>query len=372
MRYHFIDAMRSVLMVLGVVLHAANVYTVAGQWEVHDSSTVSPKFDTLVELLGSFRMPAFFVIAGFFAQMMLERHGRKHFVTHRIRRLVVPFLASALAFNSAQLWLEFSWPQLTAHSIPFSSKLVEIFTSGRWLQHLWFLVTLLMFSVLALYSSRFMRSTPPPSEQKSSVPANLSGRLLPVFLLLGPLSEVMAHTVLHGSRVLMDGPFVLGLLDPIRLVTYVPFFLFGQWLFTNPDGMSDFCRPGLPTVVAVIAAFLLHRWLATAPEDRLHTVVSWGYLGISHWLGCHLCFSVFWRLVNGPSVFWRYCSDASYTVYLIHHLLVVIVAGCLVTVPWSASAKFLTVCCVVLVVAVLVHELFVRRIRLLSFLFNGK
>lgn len=358
-------------MVLGVALHSANVYTTTGQWEIHDASSTSSKFDVLVELLSSFRMPAFFVIGGFFAQMMLERHGQKHFVTHRIQRLVVPFLASALVFNSMQLWLQFHWQQLTAHSIPISPNLMDVFTSGRWLQHLWFLVTLLIFSFLALFSSRLIRTKASREEWPGGV-RSVHGRLLPFFLVLGPLSEVAAHTFLHGSRFLVGGPFLLGLLDPTRLLTYAPFFLFGQWLFTNPQGMSDFCTPGRPTFVAAAIAILMHRWLATAPTDHLHTFLSWGNLGITHWLGCHLCFSVFWRLVNGPSVFWRYCSDASYTVYLIHHLLVVAVAGSFMSISWSGDAKFLTVSCVVLVVAVLIHELLVRRIRLLSALFNGK
>ena len=188
----------------------------------------------------------------------------------------------------------------------------------------------------------------------------------------GAVSEMAAHSLLHVVRILMAGPFVFGLVNPVSLLTFLPFFLFGLWLFTNPARLKDFCRPGLATLVAAVVAELLHRWLITLPETRLQTFVSWGYDGIVHWLGCHLCFSAFWWTVRRPSEFWRYCSDASYTVYLAHHLLVILIAGSLLNVAWSANAKFLTVSGLVLLATVIIHELFVRRIRVLSFLFNGK
>jgi glucan biosynthesis protein C len=366
MRIHFIDAMRSVLMVLGVVLHAARVYTVSGRWELHDSAATNPLFDGIVALISSFRMPAFFVIAGFFAQMTLERHGRKYFLWHRLRRLAIPFLATALLLNSLQLWLQYRLPVLAESSLPFPGSVAEIFTSGRWLQHLWFLVVLLIFSLFALPLSKSVAT------KTVSGQGWWQGHWLAVFLLVGAFSEMAAHSLLHVVRILMAGPFVFGLVDPVSLLTFVPFFLFGLWLFTNPARLKDFCRPGLATLVAALVAVLLHRWLITLPETRLQTFVSWGYDGIVHWLGCHLCFSAFWWTVRRPSGFWRYCSDASYTVYLAHHLLVILIAGSLLNVAWSANAKFLTVSGLVLLATVIIHELFVRRIRVLSFLFNGK
>ena len=364
------DAMRSVLMLLGVVLHSANVYNVSGQWELHDESSTNPLFDGIAAVIHAFRMPAFFVIAGFFAQMMLERHDRKYFLRHRLRRLVIPFLASALLFNSLQLWLQYRLPVLAEHSIPFPQSTIELFTSGRWLQHLWFLVVLLIFSLLALPLSRVVMC------QFSVVNDHRQHwwhrHLLAAILVLGLFSEVAAHSFLHGVYIFVDGPFVFGLLDPLMLTIYAPFFLFGLWLFANPAGLQAFCRPGLATLASSLVAVLLYRWLAAMPDGRMHAVVSWVYAGVIHWLGCHLCFSVFWWSVQRPSSFWRYCSDASYTVYLVHHVLVVLVAGILLNVPWSAHAKFATVCGVVLLLAICIHEVFVRRFRVISFLLNGK
>ena len=111
--------------------------------------------------------------------------------------------------------------------------------------------------------------------------------------------------------------------------------------------------------MAFIAVLFTHQWLETNADGRLHSFVEWGYSELIHWLGCHLCFSLFWWAVRGPSDFWQYCSDASYTVYLTHHVLLVAVAGCLLNVDWSPFTKFTIVCGVVSVAAILIHELLV-------------
>lgn len=360
--------MRSVLMILGVLLHASNVYMVNGHWEIHDTSATSPVFGWIVAIVASFRMPAFFVIAGFFAQMMLLKHGGRYFVSHRIHRLLVPLLTTALLLNTTQLWLQSRIPILAANSVPVPDSLSQIVTSGRWWQHLWFLIVLLIFSLAALPGYKMLKRP----LQTEVIPANPHRYVLATILLLGPLCELLAHSILHSCRFLMDGPFLLGILDPAQLLSYAPFFVFGLWMYSCPRRLEEFCHVGWPTFAAAIAIVLVQLWLGATGGGRLHSFVEWGYAGLIHWLGCHLCFSLFWWAVKGPSNFWRYCSDASYTIYLTHHLLVVVVAGSLLSLNWSPFAKFAIVCSVVSMAAFLIHELLVRRIKLLSYLFNGK
>ncbi len=57
------------MMLLGLVLHTALNYMVfpnADSWPYKDAQT-STAFDILVAFIHAFRMPTFFVIAGFFA-----------------------------------------------------------------------------------------------------------------------------------------------------------------------------------------------------------------------------------------------------------------------------------------------------------------
>jgi hypothetical protein len=75
-RLHYLDAMRSVLMLLGVVLHSARPYD-SREWQVKDVDTL-PMLDGLVEAIHLFRMPAFFVVAGYFAMFLVLRQPTVH------------------------------------------------------------------------------------------------------------------------------------------------------------------------------------------------------------------------------------------------------------------------------------------------------
>ncbi|MFM9180407.1 MAG: acyltransferase family protein [Phycisphaerales bacterium] len=79
-------------MLLGVVLHAALCYLEgAGDaaWAYRDPQG-SPLAAWLLISIHVFRMPAFFVLAGFFAALLWSRRGPAGFVADRVRRIVLP------------------------------------------------------------------------------------------------------------------------------------------------------------------------------------------------------------------------------------------------------------------------------------------
>ena len=48
-------------------------------------------FDVSLGLIHAFRMPVFYVLAGFFAALLYERRGARAFVRNRVIRILVPF-----------------------------------------------------------------------------------------------------------------------------------------------------------------------------------------------------------------------------------------------------------------------------------------
>jgi glucan biosynthesis protein C len=88
-RLHALDAVRAYALLLGVVLHS-----VAGflqdfpipSWADRPSTTAA----VIYYVIHIFRMSAFFLMAGFFARMVVERRGVKAFVKDRAKRIAVP------------------------------------------------------------------------------------------------------------------------------------------------------------------------------------------------------------------------------------------------------------------------------------------
>ena len=103
-----------------------------------------------------FRMSAFFLMAGFFGRMLVERRGATGFVKDRLKRVAVPLFR----FGPVVLLLGLAGWALGAlphGGQPLSSALEEAVAApqgeraGRVdIAHLWFLYYLLIFYALAL------------------------------------------------------------------------------------------------------------------------------------------------------------------------------------------------------------------------------
>src|SRR5262245_18499155 len=91
-RLHALDGLRGTMMLLGVVFHSGTGYTVTplkNAWPYKDGST-SLFFDVLCFFIHVFRMPTFFVMAGFFAALLYHRDGPIKFLLQRTKRILLP------------------------------------------------------------------------------------------------------------------------------------------------------------------------------------------------------------------------------------------------------------------------------------------
>ena len=88
------DALRGIAMWLGVVLHSVISYqkNPRAGWPLDNSSSIV--MDFIYEYLHAFRMPLFFLVAGFFAHFLYKKIGMKPFIIHRAKRILVPFILS--------------------------------------------------------------------------------------------------------------------------------------------------------------------------------------------------------------------------------------------------------------------------------------
>ena len=92
-RYHGLDALRAAMMFLGLALHGAASYMTQASdaWGFKDPST-SELFDVLVFSIHIYRMPVFFVLAGFFGALLYARRGARDFLSNRFSRIGWPLL----------------------------------------------------------------------------------------------------------------------------------------------------------------------------------------------------------------------------------------------------------------------------------------
>ena len=92
-RYHDLDALRAVAMLLGIALHGALSF-VPFPWMVQDSEQNSA-FGSFFFLVHGFRMPVFFVMSGFFTAMLWRRRGLFSTLKQRFLRVFLPCMVGS-------------------------------------------------------------------------------------------------------------------------------------------------------------------------------------------------------------------------------------------------------------------------------------
>jgi glucan biosynthesis protein C len=262
-RIYFMDSMRSTLMMLGVVLHSAQVFNPEASWLIHhENSSVIARF--LVELIHAFRMQAFFVISGFFCFLTYRKYGGAAFLRARLPRIIIPLFVTAITLNSLQVFL------LSNEGL-YEFHLQKYFERGDYISHLWFLVNLVVyFVVVNLTASYFPKVI---SVVAAVIDVLLTKTSFIIVLLIMPLFSIFILSLNKiGVPLYAD---IAGVISIVELLLYVPYFIFGLALAMNKRFLNDFCcvNPFISIIVIISSTFVLHYM------DWFNTLFGTDYLG---------------------------------------------------------------------------------------------
>jgi glucans biosynthesis protein C len=333
-RYHALDALRAAMMFLGIYLHAVVAYSPNGGWPFKPPQ-LTTTLDLSMIVIHIFRMPVFYVMAGFFAALLLQRYGSRRAIINRFWRIAVPFVVGWIVIYPLVMFM-------VAFGRRGLDPAVDFILSGRFLDyahpmHLWFLEYLIVFYVLAA----IVVVTLP-----RIVPTGMRTRLLGLFrsivrsvwapLPLGVLSFLALLPMTHSW--LDDPP---GFVPAVRLVVaYGIPFVFGWLLFANADLLDVLRERGwLYTAIAILAcaAYLVllfsfaDRGMAFYALRAAHALAMWCLI-----LGTT---GLFLRYLSGHSALRRSLCDSSYFLYIAHLPVILLFQLILLDVPLPPLAK---------------------------------
>ena len=368
-RQHYMDAARCVLLTLGVVLHAANVYIPNGTWLLRDDGHEA--FRWISDTLHLFRIPTFFVIAGFFTAYTLPRRGPRQFLRIRLQRLGVPFIAAALVLNLPQVRL---LQDLHVDGIRhLSSPLPDGFWFGaEWIFHLWFLLTLMILvgATVALVAWA------PTRRSLATLGTTLATRLRPGAVTWALTLIAIAGLIVAGRVVVREVPMLdqpwwwIGY--PQMLLYYAAFFVLGVAICAVRPVSESFLRPSWLLLAVSVALLALLPWLLQEDGPLLDEAARRFVQGIGVVVLCQWTLIAFRTFADVPSRAIQYLSDASYSIYLFHHLAVMLIAVSMVGWDRSPFVKFPIVVIGAFALSLGAHHFGVLRSGTLRFLFNGK
>ncbi len=358
-RYHALDSMRATMMLLGIYLHVVVGYSGNGRWPYIDPQPTH-SLDFTLGIIHAFRMPAFFVMAGFFGALLWTRRGPASFASNRAKRILVPF---------ALFWT-ILFPVMAAIVVSIQrgpDEILPAFGSGAVLHrlhplHLWFLEYLILLYVMGAALAFACRGVPErwkraaTSAYRWALERWYAPALFAVF-------SWPSLTLMRGNLKDCDG-FAP---EPLILSAYIGPFLFGWLLYHNRDLLPRFERHIGIYLGLAVPAFLVYG----LASERTAPALKAGGNVVFCWLLIFACTGLFLKYFSHPSPLGRYMSDSSYWLYIMHMPVVVGFQVALAPLPVPALAKIPIALAFSLVVLIASYDLFVRP-TWIGALLNGR
>ena len=367
-RIHSLDAYRAVLMSLGIVIHAAIPF-------LHLDPNDAPISIQLIHVsfwfVHVFRMPAFFILSGFFAALLWSRYGGATMLMNRFERVIAPLGFMMLITLP-------SWTFLTTLGAGISEGKEQALTlaidhalkhiPAQKFEHLWFLYHLAWITLIAVWVARSIRDRELDCSwilQRIRATFESPWR----FVLL--LSSI--HILACAPLQMIDVPAGTQWMPHLGHLTYYAiFYAFGWGLYTSKTRLSS-SRDRAWTllmigVISTIIYYSLRRHHKSVPFDldalTLEMFIIYGG-GVVTWSVALFSITrglmgLFYRYASTESQTWRYLSDASYWVYLAHLPLAIELPKILASWHLPLLSQYLITLVLTLVYCLVTYDLMVR------------
>jgi len=335
-RLHYMDNLRALAMLAGVLFHAALAYSPLAQtvWPAADRANADI-VDLFAWWLHLFRMPLFFLVAGFFAALLTQRDGLAGLFRNRALRIGVPFLlfwpllhlsTKALTLHAAASALHPSAMLAFIRGLLASSEGLPTMLPGT--GHLWFLYYLMILYVL-VWVARSLELGWLAARIRDLTPL---GMLAVMPLLLVP--ALVAVPAPHPAPESVFPQFW-------ALAYYGAFFAVGYLMHGERAMLGRLRRPA-PWLLAGSAA-LYAVWLMAIDRDAGVTTTAGWQVGvlqayISVWMTA-ACLVLGERFLDHRSRLLRPLADAAYWTYVVHLPILLALQYRLMDLdlPWTAK-----------------------------------
>lgn len=378
-RIHSLDALRAVMMLLGLVLHSALTYNVTNHgnsWSLKDPYSTHLSTDFIVFLIHSFRMPIFFLVAGFFGSMLFYERKPIKMVKNRISRIVYPFIVFLFILWSIIIFtFDYTGSVFSSIKNPIITTLSSFSDFSSFLPkttfHLWFLYYLILITTATVLLGLLLKKS-----------KNISNKITKHFnwVIKKPLIRILFFSGLTTLIFLFLKTFMINasvslIPDLSTFIFHFYFYLVGWILFKSKDLLNTMMKyDKISVLLAVIITITQGLIIQKSNSDILsnsNSIMLMILSSIIIWLFIFGITGLFIRYGSKYSKRMRYISDASYWVYLIHLPITAIIPAFIYKWEFQANIKALIVLIVTTFICFISYHYLVRNTFIGKFL-NGR
>jgi glucan biosynthesis protein C len=368
-RLYYIDWLRLMAVFLLFFFHTARIFDPTENFYVQNGHLSSVLYYTFINSLGPWQMSLFFLLAGASTYYALRKRSGGEYSRERFKRLFIPFVFGVLVLIPPQSYLGllnhsdyaksfFAWYPNFFHLQ--TDDIDGYFLGGHTWGHLWFIIHLFVYSLIAL----------------------------PIFLYFNRKSGQRWVKRLAGvfakSGVFFLFPLLLVLFNEFPEVVggnplfYIAFFISGFILMSDPRFIDIIDKRrlsllllGVVPFAGIIIASATNSWPADLPgwADRIIN----GYVdGFVPWFVILAMLAYGRRFLNFTNRFLKYFAEGAYPLYILHQTVIVIIGFFVVQWGFGVGAKYAVIVALAFAGSVLAYDVLVKRTRITRFLFGMK
>ncbi|THD58811.1 acyltransferase family protein [Phenylobacterium sp.] len=386
-RLHGLDAVRGYALMLGILYHATMSF-LPGQpiWVVEDPHK-SLLLSGVFYVSHMFRMTTFFLIAGFFGHMVVEKRGVKAWVKDRAKRIALPLVVGWPILFGLIVAASIYGAYATAGHLPTAAEHVAAAARAPKppplafpLTHLWFLYLLLWLGAATLALRAAVNRLDAQGRLRKAVDAGLAA------VIESPFAAVVV-AVPAALAFLFGGPWRgwFGVMTPDSsllpnieaLVAYFTAFGLG-WLINRHAGLMNIFARRWPLNLALALGLTAACLSLAGVEPRIDifplgakTAAYAAAYAVASWAWTFAAIGLALKFLSGESPTRRYIADSSYWLYLIHMPIVMALQAAVVKLDLPAEVKILIVLGVAFPLMFASYQLMVRR-TFIGAILNGR
>ncbi|MBE0528864.1 MAG: acyltransferase [Thermoleophilia bacterium] len=363
-----IDWLRIAAVLLLIPFHTARVFNWEEDFYIKNVPTDVPA-QRFIDFVGPWHMSLLFLLAGAASWLAFRFRSGGQYAEERFRRLLIPFIFGVLVIVPPQTWLAYNTHQ--GEDLTYWEYLPTFFTTadeglegyagGFTPGHMWFVLFLFVFSLVALPLFLWLR--------------NRGGRR--VVTGLGRLWQNPAALILVPALVLVLPWYVME--DDLSGQPPIGFFLLvvlGFVLLGDERIYRTIGRHWTWILCLGVAASIAYIWAEPRAGDWSYDAAVFAGMRILYEIGVWcvilglLGLAQRFFTAGGPVL--GYATEAAYPFYILHQTVIVIIAYFVVQWDWAVGLKFAAIAVASFALSLLIYEVAVRRWGPVRFLFGMK
>jgi peptidoglycan/LPS O-acetylase OafA/YrhL len=371
-RRYDLDWLRVIAVLLLIYFHTAAIFYTGDLGEFYVKNDLSSReMECFILFVHQWHMPLFFFLSGAGTWYALSSRTVGEYVIERFRRLFIPFLFGTLVIVPPQVYYRLlsnkDYQDSYIHFYPQFFNGIRPQGNFEW-GHLWFVIYLFVFSLIALPLFLHLRQKANQDLLKLAMFLEKPGA---IFLLALPLAiiEGALRPRWLGFQNLYD--------DWANFFLYIFYFIYGYLICSDArfgQAINRHLKISLIMAISSISV-MFGLWANNMLPNRGYSV---GYVlyqmlrGVNSWFWVVALLGLGRRYLNFNNSLLQYASEAAYPLYILHQTIIVAIAFYVVRWNISISEKFFVISTASLVATIVLYDLLVKRINVVRFLFGLK